>query len=357
MKVFISYSSKNREAVKTLANDVETAVRMLSPTTEYKVWFDQELVGGQDWWDTILNALQTCDLFIFALSPTSLVSDACDREWNYAYSLNKGILPVWVAGEIIPDDLPAALQRRQIVDYRSQDKTAFQKLLEALRSLPAPAPLPDPLPQPPSAPISPLTGIRHQLLSERLDFDQQSALLQKLKYYLTIPDEAKDAHRLLMVLKSHADVRKSIADDIDLTLKNLPPEVKRQLGVGASGQGIVDQAQRVFTEGAQRLQENAARQSVHIPATQPARQPTPQTETPKGRAGCSGKIIGVVLGVVLGAGIGGSAQECGLDIYGYIQCENYFSLPLFIVTFGFFAGMGLVADTVWGFTKKIFARS
>ncbi|MBI5669409.1 MAG: TIR domain-containing protein [Chloroflexi bacterium] len=357
MKVFISYSSKNREAVKSLANDVQTAVRMLSPDTEYKVWFDQELVGGQDWWDTILNALQTCDLFIFALSPNSLVSDACDREWNYAHSLNKRILPVWVAGEIIPDDLPVPLQRRQIVDYRSQDKLAFQKLLEALRSLPAPVPLPDPLPPPPTAPISPLTGIRHQLLAERLDFDQQSALLQKLKYYLTIPDEAKDAHRLLMVLKSHADVRKSIADDIDLTLKNLSPEVKRQLGLGAAGQSIVDQAQRVFTEGAQRLQESAARPAVYIPATEPTRQPPPQAEPAQKRVGCSAKIIGVVLGVVLGLAIGGNGQECAVDYSGYWYCDTVFSFPLFIVTFGFFAGMGLVADTVWGFTKKIFARS
>lgn len=357
MKVFISYSSKNREIVQTLANDVETAVRMLSPTTEYQVWFDQELVGGQDWWDTIVSALQTCDLFLFALSPTSLVSDACNREWTYAQDLNKRVLPVWVAGDIIPDDLPVALQRRQIVDYRSQDKIAFQKLLGALKTLPPPIPLPDPLPQPPSAPISPLTGIRHQLLAERLDFDVQSALLQKLKYYLTIPDEAKDAYRLLMVLKNHGDARKSIADDIDLTLNNLRPDVKQQLGIGTSGQELVDQAQRVFAEGTQRLQENVSRPSTRVAVPEPVRATTAQVEPSRQRSGCSVKIIGVVLGVVLGALIGASAQECNWDIYGYFYCENYFNFSLFIVVFGFFAGMGLVAETVWGFARKMLAKS
>src|SRR5262249_26457442 len=86
--IFISYNRKDREAVTQLAADLEEL--------GHDVWFDRELTttGGQKWWANVLEQIRRCDIFLFALTPGSLASDACQREYHYAYSLNKPIVPV-----------------------------------------------------------------------------------------------------------------------------------------------------------------------------------------------------------------------------------------------------------------------
>src|SRR5262245_29912491 len=136
MKLFISYSSHDRDAVKSLAQDLESAVKTLPQASDFGVWFDQELVGGHDWWNNILAAIYHADLFIFALSPSSLDSTPCKLEYTYAHQLNKRILPIIVSGNVNAGLLPTALQRIQFVDYRTQDKAAYQRLLGAITHLP-----------------------------------------------------------------------------------------------------------------------------------------------------------------------------------------------------------------------------
>ena len=69
MSIFISYARKDRAAAETLRHDLER--------TRSSVWLDDELTGGQAWWETILGQIRSCDLFVFALSPDSLRSKAC----------------------------------------------------------------------------------------------------------------------------------------------------------------------------------------------------------------------------------------------------------------------------------------
>src|SRR5260221_6066491 len=96
MRIFISYSSKERDLITTLAEDLASL--------GHDVWFDRELTrtGGQKWWETILLNIRQCDLFIFALTPRSLASEACQREYRYAYALNKRILPIMLEVVDIP---------------------------------------------------------------------------------------------------------------------------------------------------------------------------------------------------------------------------------------------------------------
>ncbi len=89
VNIFISYSRKSETAVRALADDIEAL--------GHEVWFDQDVSGGQAWWDQILASIRTCDVFVFALAPDSLNSKACEREYSYAADLGKPILPVLVA--------------------------------------------------------------------------------------------------------------------------------------------------------------------------------------------------------------------------------------------------------------------
>jgi len=223
MKLFISYSSRDRDAVKNLAQDLESAVKTLPHQSEFGVWFDQELIGGHDWWNNIISAVYHADLFIFALTHDSLESTPCKLEYTYASQLNKRVLPVLLGDGVNPSLLPNELQRLQFIDYRAADKGAYQGLLSAIANLPAPQPPPDPLPTPPDAPVSPLAQFKAQLESPSLDLDTQLKLVFQLKQYLSEPDKATGARELLQQLSHHPDVRAAIAQDIAVILGNTPP--------------------------------------------------------------------------------------------------------------------------------------
>src|SRR5688572_2935636 len=110
-RIFISYSSKDRNVVTNLATDLQEL--------GHEVWFDRELsqTGGQKWWSNILSQIRNCDIFLFALTPASLGSDPCQREYRYAYALGKPLVPVMLAAVDIPS-LPVELQEIQFIDYR-----------------------------------------------------------------------------------------------------------------------------------------------------------------------------------------------------------------------------------------------
>src|SRR5215831_960201 len=144
--IFISYNRKTKAITKALVDDVEAL--------GHTVWFDQELGGGQAWWDQILSVIRRCDLFVFVLDPAALNSIACKLEYGYAADLRKPILPILVSEGVSTNLLPPSLSQIQFVDYRHQDHAAALRLARAFSAVPAPAPLPDPLPVPPEAPIS-----------------------------------------------------------------------------------------------------------------------------------------------------------------------------------------------------------
>jgi hypothetical protein len=147
VNLFISYSSKSREVVRQLAEDLTNL--------GYDVWFDAELTGGQLWWQAILQQIRECDVFIFALTPESLESYPCELEWTYARDCHKRILPIQLAEVAVPM-LPPELQDIQLVDYREQGKSQQAALNKAIMRLPPAQPLPDPLPpEPPTPRVTP----------------------------------------------------------------------------------------------------------------------------------------------------------------------------------------------------------
>ena len=66
MRIFVSYARRDRAAVEGLLQDIRRA--------RHEVWVDEELTGGQSWWDTILGTIRGADLFVVALSPDWLTS-------------------------------------------------------------------------------------------------------------------------------------------------------------------------------------------------------------------------------------------------------------------------------------------
>ncbi len=336
MKVFISYSKKNPEQVKTLQDDLQVMLKSMFPKDSHEIWFDRSLHVGHDWWASICEEIRNCDLFIFALSTDSLQSSACQQEWGYAAELRKRILPVWIAGETTtPNDLAEPLRRIQYIDYRKRDIPSYQQLQDGLAHLPNPVDPPNPLPPEPPVPTSPLIEIAQQLQSKLSEGDQW-VIYGKLKTHLSKPDDAKEARRLLMLLGGHDELVYALGVEINRTLTPTAPIPTRQ-----------PPPQTVTSRPAD-------------PQPQPQKPPMPEvvsTEPAKGKKGCSITTIAIIVGAVFGLLLGGSAQSCGYDVYGYLRCESSFSAALFIVTFIFFAGVGFIVDKIWGATRGMIRKS
>jgi len=208
MRVFVSYSSKSKDLVTTLAQDIENA--------GYQIWFDHKLTGGQAWWDQILENIRQCDLFVFALTIEALDSYPCQLEYGYAHSLGKNILPILLTDGVSINLLPSELTTIQFVDYRSQDRQAAFRLMNSLNKLPPPQPLPNPLPVSPEVPISYIGNLKDQIdLPRALTFDEQASLVFKLKEYLREAENRDDALNLLRRMKKREDLFAKIDKEID----------------------------------------------------------------------------------------------------------------------------------------------
>ncbi|HXM46253.1 MAG TPA: TIR domain-containing protein [Pyrinomonadaceae bacterium] len=210
--VFISYNRKSRAIVESLEQDLA----QLGETA----WFDEDLSGGQSWWNAILGKIRGCDLFVFVLDPESLNSAACKSEYKYAADLGKPILPILVSDRVSAGLLPPALSQIQFVDYRVQNRKTALQLARAMTTIPPPPPLPDPLPAPPEVPISYLGKLTTLVDTEvDLTFEQQTNLVFQLKRGLNDPGMVQDTCTLLDRLRRRRELLATVAAEIDDLLR------------------------------------------------------------------------------------------------------------------------------------------
>ena len=232
--IFISYNRGDEDKTKALVKDIEEL--------GHTVWFDQELSGGQKWWDKILESIRNCDIFVFVLSVEGLNSSACSLEYGYASELGKKILPILVGEGVSINLLPPILSQVQFVDYRKCDRDALLHLAKALTATPPTRPLPDPLPLPPEVPISYLGSLSKQIEStSKLSYEEQSALLFDLKRSLYDPESANDTRTLLEKLRKRRYLFENIAREID---KLLGSTMQTTMATPSKDESILSETQK-----------------------------------------------------------------------------------------------------------------
>jgi len=126
------------------------------------------------------------------------------------------VLPLRVADGTSERSLPPDLAERQIIEYRSGDRTELLRLLQALAKTAAAPALPDPLPVAPEVPVSYL-GRLGQLVDsvEELSEEKQNSLLVGLSRALRESETQREARDMLAQLRRRRDLRAPIADEID----------------------------------------------------------------------------------------------------------------------------------------------
>ncbi len=201
MGLFLSYSSHDRAAIEPLT----TALRR----ARQQIWLDEDLGGGEAWWNEILEQIRSCEVFIVALSNHALESKPCQAELRYAKALERPILPVRIG----PVDSMRAnpVGALQVIDYQNPSVDAGIQLVTAVHALAVQQrPLPSPLPDEPPVPFAYLMRLSTTLAEQDLDPRQQAHLLTELKSGLEEdgddPTARNDIARLLRMLRDRSDV-------------------------------------------------------------------------------------------------------------------------------------------------------
>jgi hypothetical protein len=214
MKAFISYARKDAEMVELLRRDLEELCA--APP-----WIDRSLSGGQPWWDEILAQLRGSDVFVLAVSKSSLSSEACLSELHYSLAVDRHFIPV----RVTPVDLAAApdeVRQTQVLDYFERTPETVIGLARAIIRLTPTPPLPAPLPQPPRMPESYAQPYRRQLAAKSIDLTGQAQLFAALKIHANVDEDREEAVELLEALRARPDVTMAVAQEIDAYLQSGP---------------------------------------------------------------------------------------------------------------------------------------
>lgn len=206
LSVFLSYARVDALAVEQLAMDL----RALGCAP----WFDSELAGGADWWSKILAKIRETNVFVFAISNASLESPACMTELAYAREVHRRIIPVLVGDGVQVAALPRDVAVLHRVDYRRQDKNAALALARSLLQLDPEMLLPEPLPEEPKVPLSYLGELRDEIDAKSLTFDEQSALVLRIKD-LVRSGKSSEVLEIAVRFRRRRDLFAIVAEDLD----------------------------------------------------------------------------------------------------------------------------------------------
>jgi len=107
--VFISYSRKNSEFARKLIDRLTLKGK--------DAWVDWEGIPltSPNWWNEIKQGIEQADSFLFIVSPASMASVVCNMELDYAYALNKRVIP------LIYEDVESRDSFASIADFKPDE--------------------------------------------------------------------------------------------------------------------------------------------------------------------------------------------------------------------------------------------
>jgi hypothetical protein len=217
-KVFVSYARADQEMVQSLVRELQEL--------GYDPFYDQNLTGGQRWWDVLLDQIQAADGFLPVLTSEYRQSEACHREAVWAESLGVPFVPIDL-GQASPDLFEKVVAESNWVHYSLDDRSSVARLARALGAMHKPEP-PAPLPPRPAIPISYFAELEREIRTmPAIPLERQFAIIATLRAKLYTREDAS-ARIMLGELRSRTDITYSNAVDIERMLAGLAPEQAAQ---------------------------------------------------------------------------------------------------------------------------------
>ena len=213
MKLFISYARLNMTTAEALVRDLHAL--------GHQAFYDQDLTGGQRWWDTLLDQIQAADVFVPVLSDEYRESQACRVEAEWADALHVSFLPVFT-DEQLPGMYDPIIAEANWVGYDPVDRGALAELARGVSSVTKRTP-PEPLPPRPAIPLSYLVVVEREIRGEaELGRHRQLAIVSDLRSKLGTR-ESSGARELLQALRERPDVTFEVATTVDALLATPEP--------------------------------------------------------------------------------------------------------------------------------------
>ena len=135
--IFVSYAHKDSPTVLPLID----ALRK----NGYTVWYDQGIEAGTEWPEYIAERIQECGVFLACISPAAMQSNNCRNEINFALSLKKDCLTVYLEETHMTAGMQLQLGSLQaLFKYRHKTQASFYDalisatLLQRIQRAPAP---------------------------------------------------------------------------------------------------------------------------------------------------------------------------------------------------------------------------
>ncbi|MBC7813803.1 MAG: TIR domain-containing protein [Burkholderiales bacterium] len=128
LRFFISYSRSNKQEVGQVID--------LLRTSGHEVWWDGDIPEIADWWATILDQIEACQVFIFIISEKSVQSAYCLAELKYATERNRPIFPFVIDDHsryTIPPEVTPARNQRFV--YDGNPTRMLERILQSCNQL------------------------------------------------------------------------------------------------------------------------------------------------------------------------------------------------------------------------------
>ena len=120
--IFISYAHKDSDEVLPIVQALKN--------NGYEVWFDEGIEAGTEWPEYIAQQLKNCAVVLAFISPNAVASNNCRNEINYALSLQKPLLAVYLSETEMTAGMELQLGSIQaIFKYRHQTDETFIRAL------------------------------------------------------------------------------------------------------------------------------------------------------------------------------------------------------------------------------------
>lgn len=124
-EVFISYSRKNKEKVKKIC-DILTQHHIVS-------WIDTDNISSGDRFKAVIaHAIDKAKVVLFFSSEDSNKSEFVHKEIDYAFSMNKSIIPIRLDDSQYSKDLILDLTPIDHIDWFLDEEEAEKRLLDSL---------------------------------------------------------------------------------------------------------------------------------------------------------------------------------------------------------------------------------
>lgn len=127
-RFFVSYS-------RSVQKDVKKVVDLLR-AAGHEVWWDTDIPAVHDWWATILDNIEWCEVFLFVVSEKSVQSPYCLAELKYANDRKRPILP-FVVDDHTQYTIPAVVtpMRNQWFVYDGDPAKMLDRIMGACEKL------------------------------------------------------------------------------------------------------------------------------------------------------------------------------------------------------------------------------